>query len=78
VTPTSVDFIQGRGLDEKAFTECYLREPSLAAVHGQLGLGNRVGVTATPTYYVNGWKIQMPREDWLLPLIKRLLADEEP
>jgi len=78
VTPTSVDFVQGHGMDEKAFIDCYLREPSLDAVHGQLGLGNRIGVAATPTYFVNGWKIQMPREDWLLPMIERLLADEEP
>ena len=62
VTPTSLDFVDGAGLDGTAFTACYLREPSLDAVHRQMALGHQLGVSATPTYFVNGWKIQAPNE----------------
>ena len=78
VTDTSVDFVVGRGLDEGAFRECYLRPPSIDAVHGQLSLGQTMGVSATPTYYVNGWKIQVPDGSWFPALVERLIKGEEP
>ncbi len=43
VTPTSIDFLAGRGLDEAEFRECYLRPPSIDAVHRQLSLGHNMG-----------------------------------
>ena len=78
VTGTSVDFVVGRGLDEGAFRECYLRPPSIDAVHEQLGLGQTMGVSATPTYYVNGWKIQVPDGSWFPAMVERLVKGEEP
>lgn len=78
VTPTSVDFVVGQGLDETAFRDCYLRSSSLDAVHAQLALGHRLGVNATPTYFVNGWMIQMPNDEWFPDLISRMVAGEEP
>ncbi len=78
VTPTVIDFVDGNGLDETAFRACYLRSESLQAVHDQLALGHRVGVMATPTYFVNGWMIQLPTEDWFPDLIARLAAGDEP
>jgi protein-disulfide isomerase len=78
VTPTSLDFVTGQGLDEAAFRACYLRNPSLAAVHSQLALGHDVGVNATPTYFVNGWMIQMPGAEWFPELISRLAKGEDP
>jgi len=78
VTPTSLDFAAGNGLDEERFRACYLRKPSLDAVHGQLALGNWAGINATPTYFVNGWMIQMPAPEWFPDLIERLIAGEEP
>ena len=78
VTPTSVDFVAGHGLDETAFRACYLRDVSLQAVHEQLALGHRAMVNATPTYFVNGWMIQVPQEEWFSGFITRLLAGEEP
>jgi len=78
VTPTSTDFVVGNGLDEDAFKACYLRTQSLEAVHSQLALGHRVGVNATPTYFINGWMIQMPRDEWFADLISRLAKGEEP
>ncbi len=78
VTPTALDFVSGQGLDEAAFRSCYLRSSSLEAVHDQLALGHRVGVMATPTFFVNGWMIQLPTDDWFPDLIARLAAGEEP
>ena len=78
VTGTSIDFIAGHGLDEAAFRECYLRPPSIDAVHLQLSLGQIMGVTATPTYYVNGWKIQVPDGSWFPAMVERLKNGEEP
>lgn len=78
VTDTSVDFVVGQGLDETAFRSCYLRTTSLDAVHRQLALGHQMGVNATPTYFVNGWMIQMPSDDWFPDLIARLAAGQDP
>jgi protein-disulfide isomerase len=78
VTGTSVDFVVGRGLDEGTFRECYLRPPSINAVHQQLSLGQIMGVSATPTYYVNGWKIQVPDGSWFPAMVERLIKGEEP
>jgi protein-disulfide isomerase len=78
VTGTSVDFVAGQGLDETTFRACYLRSGSLEAVHSQLALGHDVGVIATPTYFVNGWMVQMPQDEWFPDLISRLVAGEEP
>ncbi len=78
VTQTSIDFVVGADLDETLFRECYLRNPSLRAVHSQLALGHEVGVNATPTYFVNGWMIQMPSPEWFPDLISRLAKGEDP
>jgi protein-disulfide isomerase len=77
VTPTSVDFVVGQGLDEESFRSCYLKRPSLDAVHGQMALGHQMGVIATPTFFVNGWKVQAPNETWFPAMIERLLAGED-
>lgn len=78
VTPTAVDFLAGVGLDEAAFLECYLRPPSIDAVHQQLSLGHNLGVNATPTYFVNGWRIQVPDTSWFPQFIERLADGLEP
>jgi protein-disulfide isomerase len=78
VTPTSIDFVAGNNLDEQSFRSCYLRDPSIRAVHGQMTLGNGLGVRATPTYFVNGWMVQVPDESWFPDMIERLIGGEEP
>ncbi|MCU0233011.1 MAG: thioredoxin domain-containing protein [Thermoanaerobaculales bacterium] len=78
VTTTALDFVAGNGLDEAGFRGCYLRDPSIAAVHGQMALGNAVNVHATPTYFVNGWMVQVPDGSWFPDLVERLLAGDEP
>jgi len=75
VTPTASDFVEGQGLSTESFKECYLRPPSLNAVHDQMSLGRTLGVDATPTYFINGWKVQVPEKTWLLPMIERLISE---
>jgi len=69
--------VQGNDLDEERFNACYLRAPSLDAVHNQLALGQSLGVQATPTYFVNGWKVQVPGEDWFGSMVETLIAGNE-
>jgi protein-disulfide isomerase len=78
VTPTATDFIVGQGLDETAFRECYLRPPSIDPVHRQMALGQAMGVRATPTYFLNGWMIQVPDGSWFPAFVERLIEGDEP
>ncbi len=78
VTPTAVDFVAGQGLDEGVFRNCYLRDNSIGAVLKQLALSNLMNVQATPTYFVNGWMIQVPSDAWFPDLVARLIEGQEP
>jgi protein-disulfide isomerase len=78
VTPTALDFVAGHNLDEAQFLACYLRDPSIAGVHRQMALGNALGVRATPTYFVNGWMVQVPDSTWFPDMVSRLIKGEEP
>jgi protein-disulfide isomerase len=77
VRQTSLDFLAGHGLDEESFRSCFLRQQSVDAVHRQMALGHQMGVTATPTYFVNGWKVQSANETWFPAMIERLLAGDD-
>lgn len=78
VTPTAKDFVTANGLDEAAFEACYLKPPSLDAVHGQLTLGHQIGIISTPTYVVNGYVLQVVDDEWLMQLIDDLAAGKNP
>jgi protein-disulfide isomerase len=75
VTPTAKDFVEGNGLSPDEFSQCYLRPPSLNAVHDQISLGQRLGVNATPTYFINGWKVQAPDKTWLFSMIEKQISE---
>jgi protein-disulfide isomerase len=78
VTPTAVDFVAGAGLDEEAFRSCYLKRPSLDAVHGQIALAHRLGVDSTPTYFLNGWMVQVPDALWFPDFVASLVESGAP
>lgn len=78
VKPTALDFAVAHDLDEQQLEECFLSEPSLNAIHQCLALGQRMAVSATPTYFVNGWMIQIPREEWFPAMVERLIAGQDP
>lgn len=64
LTPSTVDdaafaFVTQRGLNETAFRSCYLKDPAIDKVHAQMALAQRMGVLATPTYFVNGEMISL-------------------
>jgi len=78
VTPTSIDFVIGQGLDEEKFRECYLKPVSLDAVHSQMAFGNELGINSTPTYFINGWLMMASDAMSLDMMVKAMLAGEEP
>jgi len=78
VGSTAETFVTDHDLDGMAFSSCFLAKPSLNAVNHQLTLAQDLGINATPTYFVNGWEIQLPEENWFEPLVGRLAAGQEP
>ncbi len=78
VTPTAVDFLLGHDLDEATFRQCYLKAPSIDAVHAQMELGRRLGIASTPTYFVNGWLVQVPDPSWFGEFVDGVIAGDEP
>lgn len=78
VSPTALDFVEGNGLDAEAFEDCYLRPSSVSAVLQQRSLGASLGISATPTYVVNGWLVQVPSKEWLEPMLQRMIEGQEP
>lgn len=78
VKETASDFVAGQGLDSEAFDGCYLKEAAITSVHHQMEFGQSMGVMATPTYFLNGWMVQVPEARWLPALAKTLMAGEEP
>ncbi len=78
VRETASDYVTGLGLDEKVFSSCYLKEDAIEAVHRQMALGSSLGVQATPTYFLNGWMVQVPEPTWFPDLVKTLIAGDEP
>lgn len=78
VKSTAGDFVAGYGMAEAEFGQCYLKPPSVDGVLEQMSLGHRLGVMATPTYYFNGWQVQVPQEEWIGTMVRRLLSGMEP
>lgn len=78
VTPTSVDFVIGQGLDEQKFRDCYLKPVSLDAVHSQMAFGNLLGINSTPSYFINGWLVMASDALSLDLMVKAMVAGEEP
>jgi len=72
------DFLSGAGLDPERFDRCYLKPPAIEAVLRQMALGYRLNIDATPTYFLNGIRVQGPKEDWFLDLVQRVMAGENP
>ena len=78
VTGTSIGYLEDHGLDVEGFRACYLKAESIDAVHGQMQLGDALSIRATPTYFVNGWLVQVPNVAWFPQLIDRIVAGEDP
>jgi protein-disulfide isomerase len=65
VDPAMYGFLAQQKLPEKPFDDCYMKDAAMDAVLTGMNLGQRLGVTGTPTYYVNGE---------ILPANKQLLT----
>ncbi len=78
VGPTARDWVESSGLDPAAFDACFLKERAIGAVLRQIALAHDLDVNATPTYFVNGWRVQVPAKRWVLDLVGKLVAGGEP
>jgi len=78
VRETSNDYVSGIGLDPEIFKACYLKDDAIAAVHRQMELGSALGIQSTPTYFFNGWMVQIPDVMWIGNLAKTLIEGSEP
>lgn len=52
------EILKPLNLDEAKFNDCWVNRQKLAVVQAGLDLGNRVGINATPTFFINGQKLQ--------------------
>ncbi len=67
-------FLDSRGLDKAKFLTCYLKDPSVDAVLRNLDLGYSVGVTGTPTYFVNGEPVAWGEAEWFSKRLEAILV----
>ncbi|MBU0618699.1 thioredoxin domain-containing protein [Patescibacteria group bacterium] len=52
-----IDFAQELGLDEDQFSDCYSSQKYQQAVDDDFALGQQMGVSGTPTFFINGKKL---------------------
>lgn len=73
-------FAKEAGMPDTAdFAYCVEHHVAFPAIQGGLSLGSRLGVRATPTVLVNGWRFERaPRPSQLEKLIDLILAGQSP
>ena len=55
------EYAQQLGLDIEQFNQSYNSQDSTTRINRDVGIGNDLGVNSTPTFYLNGQKIENPR-----------------
>ena len=63
------------GLDTKKVNQCAFEKSTLDEAKKDVSLGNEIGITSTPTIFINGKKVNLNRLDQLEKLIKRIAKD---
>lgn len=69
-----VDFAEELGLDRTDFTTCLSERTHLEAIASSRNYGEALGVSGTPTLYVNGRRINLTR-DGSFQALERLILD---
>lgn len=64
--------------DTIVFAKCLARSQPTALVDSGLAVAKRLGINATPTVIVNGWRIQSPSDEVLTRVITELIAGRNP
>lgn len=67
-------FLDQHALDEKTFRACYLKDAAIDRVLAQIELGQRLGVLATPSYFVNGEHVTYGDKEALAARLRAILA----
>jgi protein-disulfide isomerase len=78
VDPAVFGFIGEQALDEKRFRGCYLKDPAINTVLGQISLGYELGVTGTPTYFVGGEPLPWGQPEWFEKRLDAIIAAGRP
>ncbi len=78
VDPALWGFLAQHALDETTFRACYLMDPAITTVLGQLDLGYRIGVTGTPTYFANGEPLPWGEAEWFEKRLAAIVAAGNP
>ena len=78
VDPAVLGFLNQHTLDEKRFLSCYLKDPAINSVLAQLETGYALGVTGTPTYFVNGEALPWTEADWFTKRLRAIVAAGNP
>jgi protein-disulfide isomerase len=68
------NFADANGMSREDFLGCYLREPSLSVIQRNVEEGGRLGVSSTPTYYLNGVEINWLPDDVMEEYLKSLAS----
>ena len=68
------EYAKESGLDVAKFEACVASEETTARVRADVAVGQRVGVQSTPTFLMNGRRIEgnMPFENWLMGIAVEL------
>ncbi|MGH7804188.1 MAG: thioredoxin domain-containing protein [Candidatus Binatia bacterium] len=68
------DYAEETGLDLSAWDKCTASAETAARITADVAAGQRSGVVSTPTFFMNGRKIEgnMPFENWLMGLAVEL------
>lgn len=65
------------GLDPQALRECVASERYLTRVRGEVKQGDELGLHSTPSFWVNGRKVERPTPDALEQIFSAILAERE-
>jgi len=75
--PALIKMAAEEGIDPRAFEECLRSKETKALVFDDVAAGDKLEVTATPSFIINGYKFSGYQDlDWCSRLIERFLNDE--
>jgi len=74
VDQLAFDFADSTGIPRAEFVGCYLQPSSFAPIVRDMEQGGRVGVSSTPTYFLNGEQIYWLPDGVMEDYLKALLA----
>jgi protein-disulfide isomerase len=69
-----VEYAQGIGLDVERFTTDFASQPVIERIERSVQLGLQEGVNGTPTFFLNGQRLELENYQDLEPTVARAIA----